>query len=133
MDKGRIYLAARYSRRNEMRAFAQKLRERGLVVTSRWLDEDKPLNTHLGDDTDEFYREAAEIDLEDLRKADTIVFFAEDPHVGTPRGGRHVEFGYAIGLGKRLIVIGAHENIFHYLPAVQCFRNQEDFLELEAA
>lgn len=133
MNKGRIYIAARYSRRDEMKALARQLHERGFVVTSRWLDEDKPLNTQLGDDSEDFYRMTAEIDLEDVRKADTILFFAEDPKVGTPRGGRHVEFGYALGLGKRLLVIGGEENIFHYLPQVRCFRNQEDFLELEAA
>jgi hypothetical protein len=110
-----VYLAARYSRRDELRKYASRLREAGIIVTSRWLRESGPLNTKLGDDTPAFYRRTAIIDLEDIDKADTIVFFSEDPLVGTPRGGRHVEYGYALGTGKRLVVLGGEENIFHYL------------------
>ena len=82
MDKGKIYLAARYSRRDEMKALATHLRLAGFFITSRWLYEDKPLNTHLGDDSPAFYRETAQIDLDDVDKSDALVFFAEDPKVG---------------------------------------------------
>ena len=129
MDKGKIYLAARYSRRDEMKALATHLRLAGFFITSRWLYEDKPLNTHLGDDSPAFYRETAQIDLDDVDKSDALVFFAEDPKVGTPRGGRHVEFGYALAKGERCIVIGGEENIFHYLPNVMHFPTVSAFLE----
>lgn len=129
MDKGKIYLAARYSRRDEMKALATQLRMAGFVTTSRWLHEDKPLDTQLGDDPPVFYRVTAEIDLDDIDRADAIVFFAEDPKVGTPRGGRHVEFGYALGKGKLCYVIGGEENIFHFLPRVLNFSTAQAFLE----
>lgn len=129
MEKGKLYIAARYSRRNEMRQVASHLRLAGFTVTSTWLTEDKPLDTQLGDDSPMFYQETALLDLLDVDKADTILFFAEDPKVGTPRGGRHVEFGYAIATGKRLIVVGGAENIFHYLPKVLHFSNVQAFLE----
>jgi nucleoside 2-deoxyribosyltransferase len=131
MNRGKIYLAARYSRRDEMRSVAQRLAGAGFAVTSRWLYEDKPLQTKLGDDSPQFYTETARIDLDDINRADTVVFFAEDPHVGTPRGGRHVEFGYALGAGKRMVVIGGAENIFHYLPNVKHFISEQDFIESE--
>jgi hypothetical protein len=131
MDNGKVYIAARYSRRDEMRSVAKILHEQKITVTSRWLFEDKPLLTKLGDDTPQFYRETAHIDLEDIQRAETLLFFAEDPHVGTPRGGRHVEFGFAIGLGKRVIVIGGPENVFHYLKRVLHFPTLEAYLESE--
>jgi hypothetical protein len=131
MDKGKLYLAARYSRRDEMRKVAAHLHTEGFSVTSRWLFEDKPLNTKLGDDSVLFYADTAQIDIDDIDRADTIMFFSEDPHVGTPRGGRHVEYGYALGTGKRLVVIGGAENIFHYLPAVLHFPNVQSFIESE--
>lgn len=109
-----FYVASRYTRRDEMRLVADKLRERGHGVTSRWLYEDKPLNTHMGEDTDEFYATTARHDLEDIDLASHFLFFAEDPKIGTPRGGRHVEFGYALARGKQIRVIGPYENIFHY-------------------
>jgi hypothetical protein len=130
---GNIYVAARYSRRNEMRSVASHLRACGHHVTSRWLTEDKPLDTKLGDDSPLFYATTARIDLDDIDKADTLMFFSEDPLVGTPRGGRHVEFGYALGKGKRVIVIGGPENIFHYLGRVTHFKSLEAFAESEVA
>lgn len=131
----RLYLAGRYSRRDEFREIATQLRANGFIVTSRWLKENADLHHKLGDPIDghddvaTFYLKTAIIDCEDIQAADVILFFAEDPHVGTPRGGRHVEFGYALGIGKRLFVIGGEENIFHYLPNVRNFPNLECFLE----
>jgi hypothetical protein len=131
MEHGKVYIAARYSRRDEMRSVAQLLMGNGITVTSRWLYEDKPLQTKLGDDTPGFYRETAHVDIEDVMRADTLLFFSEDPHLGTPRGGRHVEFGFALGQGKRVVVIGGPENIFHYLKRVLHFPTLEAFLERE--
>jgi hypothetical protein len=37
---------------------------------------------------------------------------------GGGKGGRHVEFGLAVAAGKRLVVIGPRENVFHCLPGV---------------
>ena len=128
-----IYIAARYSRRNEMRSVASHLRACGHRVTSRWLTEDKPLDIKLGDDSPLFYQTTAHVDLDDIDGADTLLFFSEDPLTGTPRGGRHVEFGYAIGTGKRVAVIGGSENIFHYLPQIIHFKSLEAFVESEAA
>ena len=116
-----------------MRSLAANLRCAGFSITSRWLNENEPLNHQLSDQTPMFYTETALIDLEDIDNADTIVFFAEDPLVGTPRGGRHVEFGYAISAGKRLVVIGGAENIFHYLPQVKHYPTFQAFLDSEAA
>jgi nucleoside 2-deoxyribosyltransferase len=127
----RIYLAARYSRRNEMRIHASELERLGFEVTSRWLEEDKPLTQNLGDDSPTFYQETAQNDLGDIDNSDTMIFFAEDPRVGTPRGGRHVEFGYAYATGKRMVVIGAPENIFHYLTDVCVYPTIREFIESE--
>ncbi len=124
----RLYLAGQYARRDEFRKYAEKLRLIGIEVTSRWLMEDKPLDTKIGDDTKDFYRETAKIDLEDIDHADSILFFSEDPHVGVPRGGRHVEFGYALGKHKYLFVVGPRENIFHFLPRIHNFDTFEKFL-----
>ena len=123
----KIYLAAQYPKRDEMKAFADRLSALGITVTSRWLLEDKPLDTNIGDDTEQFYKETAIIDLLDVKAADTVVFFSENPLVGVPRGGRHVEYGYALGLGRNITVIGPKENIFHFLPWIVHFDSFEDF------
>ena len=43
------------------------------------------------------------------------------------RGGRHAEFGIALALGKRVIVIGPRENVFHALPAVERYESWAAF------
>lgn len=125
----KIYIASRYSRRDEMRTVASLLTKAGAYVTSRWLYEDKPLNTQMGDDSDFFYEATQRVDLMDVDAADVVLFFAEDPLVGTPRGGRHVEFGYALGKGKSISVIGPRENVFHYHPRVHHYTTLTAFME----
>lgn len=124
-----VYLAARYSRRNELREYAKRLNDKGVLVTSRWLNERKALDTQMSDITPQFSRKTALIDLADINAADAIVFFAEDPLIGTPRGGRHVEFGYGLAKGKRLYVIGPKENVFHFIPGIKHYKSLEAFFE----
>lgn len=126
----RVYLAARYSRREELCAYREYLRARGIEVTSRWLDG----NHQISDDGLSAEAKAAERrrlaceDWEDLRCADTTISFTETPRGTNSRGGRHVEFGAALALGQTVIVIGPRENVFHCLPQVEVYESWEAFL-----
>jgi hypothetical protein len=53
--------------------------------------------------------------LEDLNEVDTLIFFSEDSETSWPRGGRCVEYGIALALGRRLLMVGPRENLFHEL------------------
>lgn len=119
-----IYLAARYSRNDEMRGVRDVLEAFGHKVTSRWID------LHDGTLPQSFVAEKlnadpedcskyAQIDINDLRAADTIISFTSAD--GGGKGGRHVEFGLALGLGKHLIIVGPRENVFHTLPSVEWY------------
>lgn len=112
----KIYIAGRYSRRDEFREVAKKLVSYGHEVTSRWLDEQIDVAHSMADLTPAYAAKAAAHDLSDIDDAVAILFFSEDAL--TPRGGRHVEFGYALAQGKWIYVIGPKENIFHYHPFV---------------
>lgn len=125
----KVYLAAQYARRDELRTYREQLQARGIVVTSRWLDEKEPLNSQMGQHSTEFYVETATIDLEDIDRADAVIFFSESPLVGVVRGGRHVEFGYAFKANKPIFVIGPKENVFHYIGRVYHFDTFEQFVE----
>lgn len=116
----KVYLAAAFSRRAELRGYRDELRRAGIEVTSRWLDESEepePDDDDFADDVRSF-AEYAEMDLEDVQDADVIVCFTEEPGGGPARGGRHVELGYALGIGLDAIVVGYRENIFHCLRDV---------------
>lgn len=115
-----IYLAARYSRRCELLGFARELEMRGHEVTSRWLTSDHLLP--VGAPPEEGVHFALE-DWYDCARAACTISFTEEPAKagGRNRGGRHVEFGIAVALKQRVVVIGWRENVFHYLPHVEFY------------
>jgi nucleoside 2-deoxyribosyltransferase len=114
----KIYLAARYSKREGMLAFARELTTLGHEVTSRWIYGD-----HEGDDDNltQAAQFAAE-DLNDLCVADCLIHFCDDVRVLT-RGGNFVEFGYALAAEKLIVVVGKRSNVFHCLPQVNYFED----------
>ena len=120
-----IYLAARYPRREEVAGYALELEEAGHTVTSRWLSGDDELIENAG----EFPSGAGLIgleDLDDIASAEVLIAFTENPVLvptlpAAARGGRHVEFGYAVAQKKQLIIVGPTENIFHTLSSIRRF------------
>jgi hypothetical protein len=117
----RIYIASRYDRRFEMLGVAATLMRAGHDVTSRWIE-------GRGGDPELV---AALEDLADVARADCLVSFTEEPNRGVAwaaRGGRHVEFGVAVALQKRLCVVGPRENIFHHLPRVETYAGVAELL-----
>lgn len=123
-----VYLAARYGRRDELRTCAEQLERTGIRVTSTWLKETASLSIHMRDVPEEEIREIAITDIRDIETAEAIVFFAEDQDKQPPRGGRHVEFGYALAKGKEIHVIGDRENVFHHLPLVRIYATFYEFM-----
>ena len=116
----RIYIASRYDRRFEMLGVTAVLMRAGHVVTSRWIE-----GRGEGPEVE------AAADVEDVLRADCLISFTEEPteHVTwSARGGRHVEFGVALAMGKRLFVVGPRENVFHFLPRVETFRSLDELL-----
>lgn len=118
----KVYLAARYSRHGEMAQYAADLAAHGHTVTSRWIhgDHDLPLGVSQAEAEAIGVRFAQE-DWQDLMEAGAVINFTEEPGKagGRNRGGRHVEFGAALAMQKRCIVVGWRENVFHHLPEVQ--------------
>lgn len=123
-----IYIAARYSKKHDAQTFAMLVRTAvpAINVVSRWHSQDE------ADEGDEFTRDPvkgvpyARRDIEDVEACDALVLFSEDPLQGYPRGGRHVELGYALALGKVIVVIGQRENIFHTLPEITVVQTSWD-------
>lgn len=118
-----IYLAARYARRPEMEQIALDLMNAyGYNITSEWV---------FGGEEGKTLEDIAIMDLEHVDAADTVISFTESESVGYYTGGRHVEFGYALARGKRVIVIGPRENVFHNDPRVEQFETLEDWITSE--
>jgi len=117
----KIYLASNYSTWPQMQEHAKVLKELGHEVTSEWIN-----GTHGADD----HADYARIDLRDLEVADAVIFFSESPDGSRTRGGKHVEFGYALAKGKHIFLVGRFHNVFHHLPNVIQRFQFRDILEL---
>ena len=124
------YLAARYSQHPEMQGVRDVLEALGHNVTSRWIDlhngeqPNSAMQDELNSDPEGLSKYGI-ADIEDIDAADVVVSFTTS---GGGKGGRHVEFGYALAKGKRMILIGPREHIFHTLPEVEHYPNWSRFV-----
>lgn len=136
----KIYIAGSYSRRLEFCEYRAQLQAMGHAVTSRWLDGQHQIandGTPIGDNGEALVESGDEDgsalrqkfaldDLDDLLDADCIINFTEPPRSSVNRGGRHVEFGVALGIGvPHVIVVGYRENLFHWLADVDFYADWE--------
>lgn len=133
-----LYLAARYSRRDELKVMRDKLVSLGYTITSRWLDfEDE--NPHIIDQNadknsaaharTEYRAMIADMDMADVMSAERLVFFAP----GGSRGGCHTEFGmamamHAFGFHLTPILVGEPGHVFHAHPRVKAYPDEVSFL-----
>lgn len=142
-----VYLAARYSRREELCGYKRDLEARGHVVPARWLLGEHQVHgieaaqavEAAGPVPKDEARLFAEDDMADVLAADVLVAFTEPPRASNSRGGRHVELGVALGLRRAglmvhapsIFVVGPLENVFTALPEVQgAFTAWDGFLAM---
>lgn len=138
-----FYLAARYTRREELLTYREDLNARGHRVPARWLHGDHQIHGAEANRKIEAEGQVpvdlalrfAEDDIEDIEQSDVLVCFTEEARTGPTRGGRHVEYGYALATrritgGRRLLLcsVGPVENVFHAVDDTLRFETWPDFL-----
>lgn len=126
----KIFLSSRYSRRDELRLLRLDLQRLGYTVVSRWLDTEwneteRESRLYSSAAPPEYRQQYAVTDLADVVACDCLIAFTEPPR-SKGRGGRHVEYGAALALAKRILVVGYHENLFHHHPSVEFFHSWSD-------
>lgn len=120
----KIYVASFFDTRTRIRPFADQLWHKGHELTSSWLNETaKP----EGMSKEVFWRKLAIKDLAEVKQADMIIVDTLDI---TPRGGREVEYGFALAhfQTKHSYIVGPVRNVFHEL-ADRRFDTWEECLE----
>jgi len=131
----KVYIAARYDRLKEMNKHKTLLSNAGFTVTSRWLNGTHQIHPNPekidkdAENVDMAARPFAEDDLEDVINSDVLIFFSEPANSHSKRGGRHVEFGIALALKKRIMVVGNRENVFHCLPQIEHYKTFGELLQ----
>jgi hypothetical protein len=106
----RIYIAAPYGNKGYACEVRNRLQILGHTVTSRWLDE-PPGGASVPDDPVSGAR-CAQDDLDDINTSDTLLLLTDSQIRGT---GHHVETGYAIAKGLRILQCGPVTSVFQYL------------------
>lgn len=108
----KIYIAAKYAKRYELRPIVEQLRAMGHECTSQWIDNGEESKGQ---------RAAALMDLQDVDRADMLLMIAEPYRSMNTGGGRWVEFGYAFAKGKRIVLVqqgDVFETVFCALPNI---------------
>ena len=127
----KVYIASMFSDKDRVKQRAEELALLGIVCTSRWAWEAVPHNVAMKDCKDEYLRETAAVDLDDILSADKLILTVPEPSLlvdatvaASSRGGRHFESGFFYGLmlstrtKRELIILGKPENVFHMLDGI---------------
>lgn len=102
---------------------AQKLSGAGHQIISSW---------HYGaflstaEHTQKECEEKAWRDYEEVSNSDLLMLFSGPDKYS---GGKFVEAGIAIGMGKKVCVIGHRENMLLYLESIPVFESVEAWIE----
>lgn len=116
----RFYVAAHSQ--EEARKVADLLKAAGHTICSTWLHEDYKRTTEY---TGEERRAIANKDAMEVANSDAIMLLASPYRVP---GGKFVEVGVAIGLGKPVYVLGHRENMLMWHDLVRQFNSAEDLI-----
>jgi hypothetical protein len=137
----RIYLAAMFWDKDQIAKYGAELEAMGITFTSRWVKEDVPRNATIKSLGEEYHRETAACDIDDITGSDKLIMFCPDdtqladvPVRSLARGGRHFEAGLFYGLilagialtggsSRELLLVGKRENVFHFLDGVGAARD----------
>lgn len=111
----KIYIAASMHSKKEAKDVAINLQFQGHVITSTWFE-----NQSYDKVND------AMADLSEIMQAECVVFLTKEP---SSEGGRHIEFGFALGKKKRLIILGERESCFTYLDYVEQYDSLDDLIK----
>lgn len=127
----RIYICARSEDLEVGRVYRDKLQANGHVVTSRWLNGLVGLGAvpAPGKASDDL-QNAANMDLEDIDKADCVLAINPKSAHRSGTGGRHVEVGYALARSVPVVLVGERENVFHHLQGVREVPEIDDVVRL---
>ena len=102
---------------------ASVLEGAGHAVVSMWHEKE----FHPTDKHTEAERTAIAIeDCEDVARADALVLIAGPDKYS---GGKFVEAGIAVGMGKRVVIIGRRENMLMWLPSIEAVATPEQAAE----
>jgi hypothetical protein len=121
----KVYVASAFANAPRVSALLARLQSAGLTVTHDWTTENTASLSPIGRAL--YLEKAAELDARGVRICDVFVLI-DDPKCR----GAYTELGIAIGLHKRIFVLGllTEPNIFLRLPGITYCATEDDLLQV---
>ena len=116
----KVYLSGNFGDKKEILKAGTQLKGKGHHIQSGWLYGEDGLKKQYAGDPEGFNRACAEKDLQDIRDSDALILFTGD-YGSKSLGGKHTEFGYAMAIGKIVIIMGKRVNVFHFRNSLKHF------------
>lgn len=117
----KLYIAAH--NQEDARKVAILCAAAGHQITSTWLQEDFKRTAEY---TEADKRAIADKDAREVAESDALVLL---PSAMRIPGGKFVEVGIALGLGKPVFILGHRENMLMWHSHTICFASAEDLLK----
>ena len=130
----KFYIAAKFKARHRIKIHNQRIESLGLANTCPWFlmdTDDSADEDSLGGYSKEESAVMADRDLSAVREADIFIIDTIDV---SETGGREVELGVALILGKVILHVGPIRNLFHMHPGVSHFLSWDQlisYIEIE--
>ena len=124
----KFYIAAKFKARHRIKIHNQQIEALGLLNTCPWFlmdTDDSADEDSLGGYSREESAVMADRDLSAVREADIYIIDTIDV---SETGGREVELGAALILGKIILHVGPVRNLFHMHSGVKNFLNWDDII-----
>jgi len=118
----KIYIATK--KQDAAVALRRKLKEifqDKVSFVSSWIDQESYGNTPICQKM-----AIAERCENDVKQCDLLINIADEVNT---HGGKHVELGIALALGKKIMVLGRKENIFHHHKSVIFFETDDKLID----
>lgn len=115
----KVYLAASWSRKNEIRGYIPLFDKYGIKVQSQWLFERAAATAKIHEVDDQYILDATMDDLDDIEQVDALILFSNGYDSKNVGGGRFFEAGIAFARNKPVITVGEPEMIFQKMPETE--------------
>jgi len=124
----RVYVAASFEQRDQVRELYGRLREAGHIITADWTTHQEIISLDSEEEREALKRKYAIEDTEGVTSATVYALL-----VGERKStGAHIELGIALGAGiGRICLIGKPDGaqLFYSHPAITSFPTVDLFLE----
>lgn len=116
-----IYIASHDQK--EANRIATIVENEGHKITSTWLNENFESTSKY---SIKDRKKIANRDYEDVMKSDVLILISGEQC----SGGKFVEAGIALGLGKRVIIAGRPENMLMYHPRIEIAKSIPELIKI---